>query len=239
MSEEHMTNTPMLRKSLLHRWHANAGAVFAERQGCLQVDSYRSNGQGQVSKLGLSDLSTHPRAGVKGRGAVEWMNAQGIAVPEQPNQAVTMNDGTLVARLSFEEHLFLSSPPFMSQKLTSAKSALFNGAATIAPGAYSLPRQDSHAWLFLSGELAATMLSYLCAVNLKPDAFADGQVAQTSIARLNGIVIRQDIGTTLGFHLLCDTPSVEYWWTALLDAALPLGGRAMGVNELMELTGQS
>ena len=52
---------------------------------------------------------------------------------------------------------------------------------------------------------AADMFAKLCGVDLSPNRFAEGQVAQTSVARLSAIVIRSDTAGALAFHLLADS----------------------------------
>ncbi|MCR6629846.1 MAG: hypothetical protein NVV74_07215 [Magnetospirillum sp.] len=73
------------------------------------------------------------------------------------------------------------------------------------------------------------MLAKLCGVDLRRHVFADGAVAQTSVARLNGILIRQGED----FHLLADSASAEYLWDCLVDAMAEFGGSVAGVNHLL------
>ena len=61
-------------------------------------------------------------------------------------------------------------------------------------------------------------------VNLRPHKFANWAVAQTSIVRMNGIVIRDDIGDASAYHLLADSASADYLWNCLLDAMTEFGG---------------
>ena len=52
-------------------------------------------------------------------------------------------------------------------------------------------------------------MAKLCAVDLRPDRFQNGSIAQTSVAKLNSVIIRQDIGNTLCVYLLCDATYVD------------------------------
>ncbi len=54
--------------------------------------------------LRLIDRSAAPRFGVKGPGAAAWLQAEGVALPQLPNQWVAFGDG-LVARLGLTEYL--------------------------------------------------------------------------------------------------------------------------------------
>src|SRR5437867_3689343 len=96
--------------------------------------------------------------------------------------------------------------------------------------AYPVPRRDSHAWFMVAGDAAARMFAKLCAVDLAPDQFADGRIAQTSVARLSAIVIRSELGGTLAFSLLADSASAEYLWDCLCDAMAEFHGIVAGVN---------
>lgn len=182
--------------------------------------------------LSLADCSLLPRTGFKGRGAPEWLAANGIELPRAPNIATRQADGTLVARLSNEEHLLLA--PFAGEP--GAVDRL-DGAWSLdgAPGCYRLPRADSHAWLRLVGAAADAMLAKLCGVDLRPHKFAEGAVAQTSVARLSAIAIRDDLDGTLAYHLLCDSASAEYLWDCLLDAMAEFGGAAVNLDALRRL----
>ncbi len=179
-------------------------------------------------RLALCDLSTLERCGFKGREAPEWLKHKGVQLPDAPNLALHDKKTGIVARLSHEEHLLLRHP-FSEQPVADVFGA------AIEPGrrVYALPRQDSHAWLFLCGASAAEMMSYICAVDLSAGHFANFNVAQTSVAKLNGIVIRHDLNEVPGFHLLCDQPSVAYWWEVLLDAMGAFDGGPVGIDALL------
>ena len=97
---------------------------------------------------------------------------------------------------------------------------------------YLLPRQDSHAWLVLTGTCQTEVMAKLCGVDLSPQAFAVGQVAQTSAARVNVIVTNLPLGEVPCLHLLCDRASVHYFWGALLDAMQEFDGQPVGIDAL-------
>ena len=72
----------------------------------------------------------------------------------------------------------------------------------------------------------------ICAVDLRPHKFADLSIAQTSVARLSAIVIRDDRGGTLGYHLLADSASAAYLWDCLIDAMAEFDGGPLGLTAL-------
>jgi sarcosine oxidase subunit gamma len=87
-------------------------------------------------------------------------------------------------------------------------------------GAYPLFCQHSHAWLVIRGEQKALMMAKLCGVDLSPDTFHTGDVAQTQIALINGIIARHNLDEDDVFSLLIDQSYAEYAHEALLDARL-------------------
>ena len=204
---------------------AEARSFLARRHGDLAA---------APAALSLADLSLLPRTGFKGRGAPDWLAGQGVVSPPGPNLAVRQADGALVARLSHEEHLVLAPPSGDAAAVARLDDAWSLDAA---PGCYRLPRADSHAWLRLVGAESATLLAKLCGVDLRPRAFAELAIAQTSIARVNGVVIRDDLGGRLAYHLLCDSASAEYLWDCLLDAMAEFDGRAVEPDALRRLGG--
>ncbi|VVP32762.1 sarcosine oxidase [Pseudomonas silesiensis] len=162
----------------------------------------------------LTDLTDLSRVGFRGAHSAEYLRSRGFALPDAPNRAVTQADGSLVARLSQSEYLLLGSPEDQGQRLADeeARWELDHQAN------YLLPRQDSHAWFQLTGEHPSEVMAKLCGVDLSPQAFGPGAVAQTSAARINVIVINAGSARQASLHILCDRASQAYFQEALLDA---------------------
>ncbi|MEX1081010.1 MAG: hypothetical protein WD382_02070 [Halofilum sp. (in: g-proteobacteria)] len=178
--------------------------------------------------LGLVDLSPLPRTGIKGPKALDHLRAQGWPVPEDNNLAVTTPDGELICRLSDHEVLVLASPQRWLETHTAPIDAL--AASVDETTAWAVPRRDSHCWFILRGPEAGDCLQKLCGVDLRPGSFAPGAIAQTSIARLNGIVCRSHAAAD-EFHILADSASAVWFWDALLDAAEEFGGGPSGLAD--------
>ena len=179
--------------------------------------------------LKLADLSLVPRWGVKGREAFAWLAGQGASVPARDNLAERQHDGSLIARLSPSEALVLAS-------LTGSQAALKGAIEALPPeglGAwYPVPRWDSHCWFAVAGADGPRMFAKLCGVDLAVESFADGTVAQTSVARLSAIVIRNDFGKTVTFSLLAESASAEYLWDCLIDAMGEFSGVVCDIESL-------
>ena len=163
----------------------------------------------------LSDCSHSPRVGFRGRQADGYLQQRGYELPAQPNQACWQSDGSLVARLSQTEYLLLaasteSQPRIQQEELQWQMTEL---------SSFALPRQDTHAWLCLKGEVLAEMMAKLCAVDLSASQFVAGAVAQTSVARASALVINASRAGKTEFWLLMDYSLAAYFWGVLSDAA--------------------
>lgn len=232
-----MTIAPqdMLPRSPIYRLLAEHGATFAEIAHTACAMSYGDDPEAETARardLAVCDLSPLPRTGFKGREAQSWPAAQGLTISPDNNQAVVQDDDALVARLADSEVLILSD--------LAATSSLCRRLAEAwspdpDPGVYPVPRQDTNCWFMISGHLGDEMFAKICAIDLRPHKFPNGSIAQTSIARLNGIIIRADVGDCLGYHLLTDSAAAGYMWSCLLDAMEEWRGGPVGLNALREL----
>ncbi len=221
-------------RSQIYRKALGAGARFEELAGSAVVADYAGGGDEaqQSTRLALADLSTLPRTGFKGPGAPGWLEEHGARLPSSPNQVTQQKDGSVVARLSNDESLILSdlnvesTLPSMLQKSWSLETT---------KRVYPLPRRDSHCWFALTGEHAPATLAKVCGVDMRTHKFAEGSVAQTSLARVNAIILRNDLATTTCLFILSDVSFTEYLWDALLDAAAEFEGCPVGIAALRAL----
>lgn len=166
------------------------------------------------TELALADLTDFPRVGFRGAEAASWLEGLGLTLPQRPNTAVKQQDSSLVARLSHIEYLWLGATADRGERVAREEA----GWQQSKSANYLLPRQDSHAWLQLSGDRLSEVMAKLCGVDLHPSVFLDGDVAQTLVARLSCIVISASLTERPCFHLLFDRPSLTYFKEALADA---------------------
>jgi sarcosine oxidase subunit gamma len=179
---------------------------------------------GRARELKLIDMSLRPRWGLKGRGTLAYLEAAGAILPSADNKAERQRDGSLIARLSPGEALILSSLQNGGSAFAECVQSL---PAEGRAGSYPVPRHDSHCWFMVTGSDAPPMFAKLCAVDLAADRFADASIAQTSLARLPAIIIRQDIAESLAFSVLADSASAEYLWGCLIDAMREFSGAVL------------
>ena len=179
----------------------------------------------------LTDLTEVARAGFRGVDSAAYLQQRGYRLPQQPKQAVRQDDGGWVARLSQTEYLLLGSLADEGAQVAAIEAEWVQDGQRN----YLLPRQDSHAWLQLSGPHGSAVMAKLCGVDLRLQAFPIGAVAQTSAARLNVIVVNVGSEERPGLQLLFDRASLAYFREAVLDAMDEFEG---GLIELGALLGE-
>jgi len=229
------------RRSFIYRQTLAAGAEFTEVNGGAVAMRYGDAPEierDRASRMGLADLSVLPRTGFKGVGTVDWLTAQGLAIGSDSNIAYRQSGGEWAARLAPNE-IFLIDGLAGSGALINRVNQAWNWGSekprkTIG---YPTPRQDSHAWFMVTGRSAPDMFAKICGVDLRLHKFAVGQVAQTSLAKMSGIIIRTDLGQVAGYQLLADIASADYLWSAVQDAMQEFQGGPVGLAALRELGG--
>lgn len=224
-------------RSFLYRELMAAGASFAEINGQACAMRFGSDSSAELARargMAICDLSTLRRTGYKGWATADWLSAQGCRIEDPPNRVYTQDDGARIARLSRGEFVVLSD---LAQRTTLPDR--LDGAWSIASanGCFRVPRTDSSAWVVITGEHAASMFAKVCGVDLRPNKFANHSIAQTSLARMNAIICRGDIGGTLAFDVVFDLASSVYLWGAFLDAMQEFGGKPVGLEAIRALAG--
>ena len=223
--------TDLVRRSNLYRVCASLGAVWTEVNGfaCpLHFGDAEAEARA-ARRLGIADLTATPRAGYKGWDMAGWAAARGVALGE-PNEARRQDDGVLACRLSEGELLLLADDEGETTLSRLAAAWSMEGAAC-----YPVPRADTNARLAVTGEAAADAMAKMCGVDLRPHRFANRRIAQTSVARMNAIAVRNDRGATYALDILIDSAAVVYMWECLTDAMAEYDGRAVGLAALRTL----
>lgn len=225
-----------LRRSMLYRTLERAGARFeALADGAVAV-SFGAGDEVTIGRrMGIADLSPLARTGFKAKDTPQWLSGLGVEIPDAPNGARRQDDGALVARLSADEHFVLSDLAGRSDLVSRLDAAW---VIDTERRCYHMPRAHSHCWLALTGRHTPEMLAKVCGVDMRRHKFPDHHVAQTSVARLNAIVIRNDLGETAAYYLLADSASADYLWPCLLDAMDEFDGGPVGLDALLILNGE-
>lgn len=184
---------------------------------------------GAASAMHVADLSLWSRAGLKGSVASVWLSERGLLVPAI-NAAAPQRDGSLLARLAENEFVALAG----DGRRDGIPCGLpdFTLGDEPEPGLCPVPRFAANAWFALAGARLDEALAKVCGIDLRPPKFSNHQVAQTMVARTSAILMRDDIGQMLRFHVIVDWTTAPYLWDALLEATLEYGGAVATAGSL-------
>ena len=172
----------------------------------------------------MRDMTTSSRIGFRGPAAEAFLVSEGIQVPDVPNQAVLSGvkerEGLWVLRLSKTEFWLIDLLAQHTQTISELEQKTL-----LLEDVYRLYSQHSHAAFKLSGEACSKMFAKVCGVNLDQIAFPTSSIAQTSVARVNAIVVNcsKQTDTLPRYLVLSDISSSEYLWEALQDASQEFG----------------
>lgn len=233
-AERLMTQPEKLqRRSHLYRTCREAGAQWRVVNGFGAPAHYGdvSGETAAAARLAIADLTALPRAGYKGWGMADWIRDQGVSLPE-PNLARRQEDGTLACRLSSGELLLLADDD-EATLIDRLEGAWSMDDAVCFP----VPRADASARLVVTGHESAAMMAKMCGVDLRGHRFSDHAIAQTSVARMNVIVLRNDRGAAPAYDLIFDSASAVYLWGCLVDAMAEFSGRIVGLDAVDALRG--
>lgn len=226
--EDHLRRTPLLARIEAHdvdhdvAWHALGDTAVAWNLGT----------GADPRRLAIADLSPLPRIGFKGRETIPAMQKRGLTLDATPNRAHVQADGGLCLVLAASEVVILGPLSGEASGIAQLEASwkLEDGERT-----FPIMRRDGNAWFAISGDKAPQMFAKICGVDLRNKNFPNLSIAQTSIAKLNGIVARADRGGTTVFHLLADSASARYLFECLLDASAEFGGKPTGLMAIRDL----
>ncbi len=160
---------------------------------------------------GIADLTLRPRAGAKGPGLQAFLQSLGLVAGETVNRAYRQADGSLLARLSPTEILWLGAP---ASDADLARWQCPDGQP-LARELYSVPRTDGSYWFLLSARAAAEVFPRVCNLDLGASAFSDLEIAQTLLARTGAVIVREDVSGESTYHVVGDISLASYVWEVL------------------------
>jgi sarcosine oxidase, subunit gamma len=222
-----MTPPAFLRRSPLEHRLATMGATWRPLADCAIAERVQ-NGAAEAA-ICLVDLTALPRLGFKGRGTMEASAKRGIALEPEPNRAFLQADAGLCLVLARSEIVLLAPPNGDGARLARLAD---DWRLEDLDRSYPVPRRDGGCWLRIAGDRAPDMFAKLCGIDLRLHKFPGLAIAQTSVARLNGVICRQDIGARPAFHLLADWASADYLFDCLIDAMGEFDGKVGGIADL-------
>ncbi|BFM49712.1 sarcosine oxidase subunit gamma [Marinomonas sp. THO17] len=168
-----------------------------------------------TSRIKIEDYTQVSRIGFRGPDVEAFLASENLPVPTQPNLSLLDASGIRVVRLSNTEFWLLDETQQNAQRIMDMEVSALKGE-----GIYRLYCQHSHAMFVCVGEDCESMFAKICGVDLSRHAFLVNQLAQTSVARVNAIVINAASESQSGrFLVLSDIASSQHLWDALWDAA--------------------
>lgn len=180
-----------------------------------------------AANLALIDLSVATRIGFRGVNAKSHLESVELRLPSQPNLMEKSADGALMTlRLGENEYWVLDG---------STNQGLMLDELTTRPvpdNCYRLYCQNSHAWFMMTGKYIEQTMAKICGVDLRSSAFPLHGIVQTSVARVNAIIVRHEVNGLAVFSILSDSSSAEYLWDCLLDAMGEFNGGVAGAEVL-------
>ena len=225
------------KRSFLYRTHDKSGGEFMEENGFAVPMNYGKSSVNEVKlahQMGIADLSHLSRTGFKGWQASHWLSSQNCKFDDDSNFSYLQDTKARILRLSPSEFVVVGNILGNDNLVNELNTTWYS---IQVDGVYLVPRSDTNCWLKITGTHAPSMLAKVCAVDLRPQFFSDGAVAQTNIARLNCIITRHDVGLATTYDILTDCASADYFWLALLDAMDEFSGGPVGISAIRMLAG--
>ncbi len=172
--------------------------------------------QASASSIQFEDWTEVSRLGFRGPKAEAFLKAEQLPVPDQPNQALLDDSGIRVLRLSKSEFWLIDEAQQNTQRLYEMETRGLQQQEV-----YRLYCQHSHGMFMCRGVDCGTMFAKVCGVDLTQGAFAVNQIAQTSVARVNAIVVNisENPEGADRYLVLSDVSSSQHLWDAFGDAA--------------------
>ena len=221
------------RHSPLHTIHRELGAQFENHAGW-QVPKVYESSQVEVTavqeRVGVVDVSAVGKLTAQGDAAQELLTFVFDAVPEAPGHVspTLRKDSCYIARLTMDEFLIVTPRDVEREMLQRFDSERERHGLFVTV----VDQTSGLAGLLLVGPDSRKLLSKLCALpfgpSLEPKSFTltdfpNHRVAQSSLAKVRILIVRNDRGDTPAFELFFERPYAEYVWESVMDAGAEFG----------------
>src|ERR671938_721328 len=231
MQKSPQWNRPIRLTALYHE-HVAAGAVLVERDGWLLPRSYGNPTVEQTALReagGLLDIGESGKVDLKSDDLDAALGAafEGIGRVEVGRAVPAGEDGrTRVCRLTEGQALLVTAPDALQGTLDA-----LGKVASAQTCTHLTDLTSALCGLRLVGPRAAAVLEQLSWLDLAPDRFADGALAQGSVARIHALIVRRDTAGLTGYDLYVDRDLGAYLWDVLLEQGAPLGLKPVGRDQ--------
>ncbi len=223
------------RRIPTYRTHRSLGATFEAVGDIAGIAGYGDTEAeaAAVRNLAFADLNALPRCGFKNEAAPQWLEKQGIVIPNAANRATRQAAGGLCLRLGGSDML-VTSGPFGDDDGPNKLLADWV-AASERPRGWDAHREEGFNWFVLTGELAPEFWTRVCAVDMRPSVLADLDVAQTRAFHMGGIIVRADIAGILAYHMFFDIASSDFLIDMVRKTMAAFDGKMVGLLALRSL----
>jgi heterotetrameric sarcosine oxidase gamma subunit len=221
------------RLSPLYSTTQRLGAKFADVAGWRVVTRYTSvEAEMKAARegVGLADVTPHGKLHIEGDAAPEAARATFGAAPEQIGSGLPVDAGQLY-RLRHDQ-FYLSTPPGGESAAQARLEAVIAASALFVTVA---DQTQGLADLRLIGPASAAVLSKLCGLDFRPEAFPDQAARQTSLAKTKQLILRRDFGPLPAYTVIGAQSLSAYVWEAMMQAGHEFGIAAIGLEALREL----
>lgn len=171
-------------------------------------------------KIMLADVSKTPRFGVKGPQAQTWLAALGFDLPARANSWLS-TEKNLYLRLGASEFLIEANTDDTGIKL------ITDAAKIKVLGVYPVARSDAS--FLLSGNIVTTLLSEICALNLREEPYSN-PLYMTQIAGISGTLLKLPTANQDTYRLWCDSTYQYYMYETLATIANSLGDLELTIS---------
>ena len=217
-----------MRRSAIHHRQLALGGRLAQQAGWEYVASF-GNAEDELrrarSGVVVVDLSPRGKLLVRGTGVEAWA-ARAVGGKTVPVGHVVPWDhvrGGQLCRLSQEDALVLTAPdetlpPRIAPALERSIVAEDKGCLHL------VDVTSGRAGMGLVGPRSRDVLVKLTALDVEPECLPDSHCAQTALAKVAALVVRQDLdGGVPAYEVYVARDLGEYVWEAVLDAGAEFG----------------
>ena len=173
-----------------------------------------------IEELAICDASALLKLGLKGRGAVGWLEKHGLSIPAKIFDYASLPGNGFLVRTGTAE-FFLEDGPAGETLMRLTESLNFN-----PPDVHPVWRQD--AAFILSGRQTLEVLAQTCGYNFRDsgDAFVMSRVAGVSCS-----ILKQTVnGNVPTFRFWLDCSFGLYLWEELVQIIRELKGEIVGLT---------
>lgn len=172
----------------------------------------------------------HQRAGAKFAECHGWEMPFSFVSPETEESKVREHTG--LADLSYRQKFDTRHEPPRPFWNLGKNHYLVVGEPPLSPPSEATDVTSVYANLFLAGPRSEAVLSKLTSLNVSEDKFPDLSCAQANLAHVHAIVLREDIRSIPGFHILISREYGESVWEAIVHAGHEFHLQPFGLEAL-------